>query len=54
MLPEHIARYDLPTAPPKKTDNRRFEGTETVQAKALPLDTLAALVETAITQWIDE
>lgn len=52
VLPEHIAQFDLPTAPPKATDNRAFTG-QTVQAEALPPDTLAALVQAAIVANLD-
>ena len=37
----------LPTAPPKATDRRAFEG-ETVQAEAIPPDVLSQLVAEAI------
>jgi hypothetical protein len=47
VLPTHIDLFGLPTAPPKATDNRAFEG-DTVQAEALPPDTLARLVLEAI------
>jgi hypothetical protein len=49
VTPEHIEQYDLPTAPPKATDRRNFEG-ETVQAEALPPDTLAAILDDAIVE----
>ncbi|HET8899316.1 MAG TPA: hypothetical protein VFN09_11145 [Rhodanobacteraceae bacterium] len=52
VLPEHIAAFDLPTAPPKTTDRRAFTG-QTVQAEALPPDTLADLVRAAIVANID-
>ena len=51
-MPEHIAQFDLPTAPPKATDNRAFTG-QTVQAEALPPDTLGELVRDAIVANID-
>lgn len=47
VLPEHIERYSLVTAPPKKTDNRSFEG-ETVQAEALDPSEIATLLDDAI------
>ena len=46
VLPEHIARYGLPTAPQKATDRRAFYG-QTVQCEALPPDVLASLVRQA-------
>jgi hypothetical protein len=41
-----------PTAPPKATDNRAFEG-ETCQCDAILPDALADIVRTAITERID-
>lgn len=52
VLPEHIAQFNLATAPPKATDKRAFTGL-TVQAEALPPDTLAELVRAAIVAHID-
>jgi hypothetical protein len=48
VTPEQADRLGLPTAPPKPTDRRRFEGL-TVQAEALDPATLAELVRAAIT-----
>jgi hypothetical protein len=53
ILPEHVARFSLQTAPAKATDNRSFDGIgddplATVQAEALAPDDLAALVTAAI------
>jgi hypothetical protein len=45
---EQADRLGLPTAPPKPTDRRRFEG-QTVQAEALDPATLAEIVRAAIT-----
>jgi hypothetical protein len=45
---EQADRLGLPTAPPKPTDRRRFEG-QTVQAEALDPATLAGIVRDAIT-----
>lgn len=42
-----IAALGLPTAPPKATDRRAFEG-ETVQAEAIPPDVLSRMVAEAI------
>jgi hypothetical protein len=41
VTPKQIATLGLPTAPPKSTDPRRFDGVETVQAEAIPPDVLA-------------
>ena len=59
ILPEHVARFSLQTAPAKTTDNRRFDGigddpTATVQAEALAPDDLAALVRAALRSGWDE
>jgi hypothetical protein len=48
VTPEQADRLGLPTAPPKPTDRRRFEG-QTVQAEALDPATLAEIVRAAIT-----
>jgi hypothetical protein len=53
VTPEQAARYDLPSAPPKPTDNRRFEGQETWQAEALDPRVLAEIVAAAIEERID-
>jgi hypothetical protein len=47
-----VRPHDLPTAPPKATDRRSFDG-ETTQAEALPPDVLASIVEDAILDRID-
>lgn len=52
VTPDHIARYDLPTAPPKETDRRAFTG-ETVQAEAIPPDVLARILQDAIGDYLD-
>ncbi len=52
VTPDHIAHYDLPTAPPKETDRRAFTG-ETVQAEALPPDVLARILQDAIGDYLD-
>lgn len=44
---EQAEDMSLPSAPPKPTDNRAFEG-QTVQAEAIPPDRLAAMVKGAI------
>ncbi|MFD9038711.1 hypothetical protein [Streptomyces bottropensis] len=48
VIPEQIATYNLPTAPPKATDQRTFSGTATTQAEALPPDVRATIVREAI------
>ena len=47
--------YELPTAPPKKTDSRsKHWGGETSQLEALPPDTLASVLRTEIeNEWFD-
>jgi hypothetical protein len=52
VTPEQIRRFRLPTAPPKESDNRAFNG-ETCQAEALPPDVLANILRTAIEDRID-
>ena len=50
VTPEQIEEFDLPTAPPKATDNRSFDDTRTVQAEAIDPAVLAALVREATIQ----
>jgi len=45
--------YDLPTALPKKTDNRSFSGTKTIQAEALRPELLAKILKDGIVDLID-
>ncbi len=45
---EQADRLDLPTAPPKPTDRRRFTG-ETVQCEAIAPDVLSGILRDAIT-----
>lgn len=52
VLHEHIERYSLPTAPPKATDKRSFDG-ETVQAEALPPDILCGILSHALAEQVD-
>jgi hypothetical protein len=52
VTPDQIRRYGLPTAPPKDTDNRAFNG-QTCQAEALAPDVLAQILRSAIEQRID-
>jgi hypothetical protein len=53
VTPEQAALYSLPSAPPKPTDRRSFEGLETWQAEALDPRTLADIVRAAIEERID-
>jgi hypothetical protein len=46
-------QYELPSAPPKDTDNRSFDDTETWQAEALDPATLANIVRAAIEERFD-
>jgi hypothetical protein len=54
VTPEQIASLGLPTAPPKATDRRRFDGAATVQAEAIPPDVLAEIIQQAIDDRLDE
>lgn len=55
VTPEHRDEFNLPTAPPKKTDKRSVfpEGEQTVQAEALPPDLLQEILRNAIEARID-
>src|SRR5262249_37423092 len=50
---EQIAELGLPTAPPKATDRRSFQG-DTVQAEAIPPDVMAEIVRDALDQRFDK
>jgi hypothetical protein len=52
VTPEQIEELELPTAPPKPTDNRAFAG-ETCQAEAIPPDVLTDIVREAIESRLD-
>jgi hypothetical protein len=52
VTPAQIRRYRLPTAPPKPTDKRAFNG-RTCQAEALAPDDLADILRIAIEERID-
>jgi hypothetical protein len=52
VTPTQIEELGLPTAPPKETDRRAFNG-ETCQAEAIAPDVLAAILRVAIEQRID-
>ena len=47
LKPEHIERFNLPTAPPKDSDSRtkNWQGAATCQLEALPPDVLAGLLD---------
>lgn len=47
VTPAQVEAMDLPTAPPKRTDNRSFEG-QTTQCEAIPPRTLRKIVQAAI------
>ncbi|MGR3539934.1 MAG: hypothetical protein ACU0BS_00695 [Hasllibacter sp.] len=47
VTPAQVAAMSLPTAPPKATDRRAFEGV-TTQAEAIPPDALTAIVREAV------
>jgi len=53
VTPAQIDEMDLPTAPPKVTDRRRFDDTRTVQAEAIPPERLNEIVRRAIVERID-
>lgn len=53
VTPDQQAAYNLPTAPPKATDNRSFDSDFTVQAEALDPADLAQIVTDAIESQID-
>ncbi len=54
VTPEQIEAYGLETAPPKATDRRGNWVGGTVQAEALAPDELAAEVERAIEEYVDQ
>ena len=53
VTPEQRDEMDLPTAPPKATDNRSFDDTNTVQCEAISPPELAEIVENAILKYTD-
>jgi hypothetical protein len=53
VIPDQISRYDLPTAPQKRTDQRGEHMAATVQAEALPPDVLAAELAAALADVTD-
>jgi hypothetical protein len=53
VTPEQARQYNLPSAPLKTTDRRRFDGEETWQCEALDPRTLAAILEAAIDERLE-
>lgn len=53
VTPDQISRYNLPTAPQKRTDKRGEQMDDTVQAEALPPDVLARELREAIEAIVD-
>src|SRR5215213_9277393 len=55
LKPEHIERFNLPTAPPKSSDSRakNWQGVATCQLEALPPDVLAGLLDATIKTYIN-
>jgi hypothetical protein len=53
LTAEQIREYELPTAPPKRSDSRSAGWTETCQLEALPPDELAAITRTALERHLD-
>ena len=49
---EQIAAWDLPTKPRKKTDRRRWDITDTVEAEAIPATRMRAMVRSAISEFL--
>ncbi len=54
LTEDHVSKFGLPTAPPKKTDTRskKWKG-ETCQLEALPPDTLRSIVVETVWRYID-
>jgi hypothetical protein len=50
---DQAAEYQLPTAPPKKTDRRGDTMTDTVQVEAIAPDLLVSIVDTALSYAVD-
>lgn len=53
VTPDQVDELNLPTAPPKRTDNRSFHGL-TTQAEAIPPRTLKEIVQDALAERIDQ
>ena len=54
VTPGQIVSLSLPTAPPKATDRRSFEGNVTTQVEAIPPDILVEIIREAITSRIGQ
>jgi hypothetical protein len=56
LTEEQVEEYDLPSAPPKSTDSRsaNWSGLAATQAEAMDPDTLNDVVNTAVSEWVDE
>lgn len=52
VTPRQVVDMNLPTSPPKVTDNRSFSG-ETTQCEAIPPERLRVIVQDAVKEWID-
>jgi hypothetical protein len=48
VTPEQIEEMGLPSAPPKKTDQRTFNGKTTTQCEAIPPGKLGEILESAL------
>jgi hypothetical protein len=53
VTPEQVRELSLPTAPPKPTDRRSFDG-QTTQVEAIPPDVLVEIIRSAITSRLDQ
>jgi hypothetical protein len=53
VTPTQITRYNLPKSSPKDSDKRSFEE-ETTQAKSIPPDVPAGIIQTAIRARLDQ
>ena len=49
---DQIRQYDLPTKPRKQSDRRRLDIQETVEAEAMPANTMRALVRDAVESYL--
>jgi hypothetical protein len=54
ITPEQIREYDLPTKPRKATDKRSLEITRTVEAEAMPAETLREILRAAIELYLND
>jgi hypothetical protein len=53
VTPAQVLEMNLPTSPPKKTDNRSFSGSRTTQCEAISPPDLARILEEAILEYTD-